>query len=249
MILPLTLLVSALAADVKPDVQWYRVMLGDNEGGWHQVGYQKTEYVAEGTTFRYVESTLVTISEVRQDQVGDYAFGADLTPLSFERVTKLGDMGEQVSRTVKGRVSGGRLHVSDSQRGGGEKELDTPTGLISQGSVLFLYAGLEEGKLREFCTYSPRSMRVAKGTVVRKGEVDAKDGEADVKAWRIEETTDEAPTLSITLAYLPPGEGRPNGRVLWRELVDKGTDKKRWTPPTRYEACPADEAEGWVKDH
>ncbi len=249
MILPLTFLAALLAADVKPDVQWYRVMLGDNEGAWHQVGYQRTEYTVEGATFRYLESTLVTISDVRQDQVGDYAFHADLAPVSFERVTKLGDAGEQVSRTVKGRVSGGKLFVSDSQRGGAENELDTPPGLISQGAVLFLYAGLEEGKVREFCTFSPRSMRVAMGTAVRKGEVDARDGDAAVKAWRIEETTDEAAAFSITLAYLPPGEGHPNGCVLWRELKDTGTDRKRWTPPMRYEACPADEGEGWVKDH
>lgn len=249
MILPLTLAMTLLAADVKPDVQWFRVMLGDKDGGWHLVGYQKTEYVAQAAGFRYVESTLVNIADVRQDQVGDYAFAADLSPVSLERVTKLGDVGEQVSRTVRGRVSGGKLYVADTSRGGAETELAMPEGLVSQGTVLFLYAGLEEGKLREFATYSPRSMRVAKGTATRKGEADAKDGEEDVKAWRIEETTDEAATLAITVAYLPPGDGRPNGRVLWREMMDTGTDKKKWTPPMRYEACPADEGEGWVKDH
>ncbi len=249
MILPMALTMAFLAADVKPDVQWYRVMLGDKDGGWHLVGYQKAEFVAEGASFRYVESTLVNIADVRQDQVGDYAFGADLAPVSLDRVTKLGDVGEQVSRTVKGRVSDGKLYVSDSQKSSGETELAMPAGLISQGTVLFLYGGLEEGKAREFCTYSPRSMRVAKGTATRKGEVEAKDGEEDVKAWRIEETTDEAATLAITVAYLPPGEGRPNGRVLWREMKDASTDRKKWTPPMRYEACPADEGEGWVEDH
>ncbi|GEM_PF-4491524 len=249
MILPLTLAVALLAADVKPDVQWFRVMLGDKDGGWHLVGYQKAEYRSEGAGFRYVESTLVNIADVRQDQVGDYAFGADLAPVSLERVTKLGDLGEQVSRTVRGRVTSGKLYVMDTSRGGAETELAMPAGLVSQGTVLFLYAGLEEGKVRKFCTYSPRSMRVANGTALRKGEVEAKDGEADVKAWRIEETTDEAATLAITVAYLPPGEGRPNGRMLWREMKDSSTDKKKWTPPMRYEACPADEGEDWAKDH
>lgn len=249
MILSLTLAVTALAADVKPEVQWYRVMLGDPKGGWHLVGYQKTEYLVEGSQVRYIESTLVNIADVRQDQVGEYTFGADLAPISLSRVTKLGDVGEQISRTVKGRVSGGKLYVSDTQRGGGETELPAPSDLISHGAMLFLYAGLEEGKVREFSTYSPRSMRVAKGTAVRKGLADAKDGEVDVKAWRIEETTDEAATLSVTIAFLPPGEGRPNGRVLWREMVDAGTDKKRWTPPMRYEVCPAEEGEAWVKNH
>lgn len=249
MIVPLALAMAVLAADVKPDVQWYRVMLGDKDGGWHPVGYQKMEFTTEGAQFRYVESTLVTIADVRQDQVGDYVFGADLAPVSLQRVTKLGDSGEQVTRTVKGRVVDGKLRVSDTSKGGAETDLAMPAGLISQGTVLFLYAGLEEGEVRDFCMYSPRSMRVANGSATRKGEVDAKDGDEDVKAWRIEETTDESATLAITVAYIPPGEVCPNGRVLWRELKDASTDRKKWTPPMRYEACPADEGEEWVGDH
>lgn len=248
MIVALAIAASILAADPRPEVCWQRISIGGRP-----VGYAKTSYVPEGDATRCVEETVVVLDSptegsLRQEVREESLFGRDLSPRSFEKVTTLGGARERVTRRVSGSVSGGKLSVVDELDGGSRATvLDVPEGLLSPGACLFLYVGLEEGKAREFATLSTRTrgVSIVKGTVTRTGARKVKDGENEEAAWLLEERPGDDPSLLTAVVFLPPVEGRPNGRVVSRVQ----TDSKQQVPEMRYESCAQDEAEAWLRTH